>query len=269
MSLSREDVLRELELLPVWKLNPSSPTRQEVTPPVEGVQAGQDDLPDSGNSGSQTEDAFKMPSLGSSLADGRREIMMKLDWQDLEECVANCQACKLGKTRTRTVFGVGDKDADLMLIGEAPGAEEDKQGEPFVGQAGKLLDNMLASIHLKRGEKVYIANVLKCRPPDNRDPHGEEVSLCDPFLKRQIELVGPKVIVVLGKFAAQSILGTDASIASLRGRLHEFHGVPVVVTYHPAYLLRNLQDKSLAWEDLCLARQVMSDLQSRSLPPST
>ena len=162
------------------------------------------------------------------------------------------------------MFGVGYRHAEWMLVGEAPGAEEDARGEPFVGQAGKLLDNMLASIGLTReGEtpqSVFIANVLKCRPPNNRNPEPSEVAQCQPFLRRQVELVNPKLVVVMGRFAAQALLGTDASIASLRGQVHHIdvagRRVPVVVTYHPAYLLRNLGDKAKSWADLCFARDV-------------
>ncbi|WP_175752006.1 uracil-DNA glycosylase [Burkholderia ambifaria] len=177
-----------------------------------------------------------------------------LDWETLAARVADCTSCRLCEKRTNTVFGVGDREADWMLIGEAPGENEDKQGEPFVGQAGKLLDNMLQSLALKRGENVYIANVIKCRPPGNRNPEPDEVARCEPYLQRQVALVKPKLIVALGRFAAQTLLKTDASIASLRGRVHTYEGVPVIVTYHPAYLLRSLQDKSKAWADLCLAR---------------
>ena len=177
-----------------------------------------------------------------------------LDWDALAERVAGCTSCRLCEKRTNTVFGVGDREADWMLIGEAPGENEDKQGEPFVGQAGKLLDNMLQSLALKRGDNVYIANVIKCRPPGNRNPEPDEVARCEPYLQRQVALVKPKLIVALGRFAAQTLLKTDASIASLRGRVHAYEGVPVIVTYHPAYLLRSLQDKSKAWADLCLAR---------------
>ncbi|MFP3502173.1 uracil-DNA glycosylase family protein [Burkholderia sp. SIMBA_062] len=177
-----------------------------------------------------------------------------LDWDTLAARVAVCTSCRLCEKRTNTVFGVGDREADWMLIGEAPGENEDKQGEPFVGQAGKLLDNMLQSLALKRGENVYIANVIKCRPPGNRNPEPDEVARCEPYLQRQVALVKPKLIVALGRFAAQTLLKTDASIASLRGRVHTYEGVPVIVTYHPAYLLRSLQDKSKAWADLCLAR---------------
>ncbi|KVU81693.1 DNA polymerase [Burkholderia ubonensis] len=178
----------------------------------------------------------------------------ELDWDALAARVADCTRCWLCEKRTNTVFGVGDREADWMLIGEAPGENEDKQGEPFVGQAGKLLDNMLQSLSLERGANVYIANVIKCRPPGNRNPEPDEVARCEPYLQRQVALVKPKLIVALGRFAAQTLLKTDASIASLRGRVHAYEGVPVIVTYHPAYLLRSLQDKSKAWADLCLAR---------------
>ena len=184
----------------------------------------------------------------------------KPGWLQLKELVPACTACGLHKTRTRTVLGVGDENADWMLIGEAPGAEEDRLGEPFVGQAGKLLDNMLGAIGLKRGENVYIANVLKCRPPGNRNPEPEEVARCSPFLERQIELVRPKLIVAMGRFAAQTLLATDASIASLRGRVHAYAGVPLIVTYHPAYLLRNLPDKAKAWADLVFAKKTVAAL---------
>ncbi|KVE33831.1 uracil-DNA glycosylase family protein [Burkholderia sp. TSV86] len=177
-----------------------------------------------------------------------------LGWDALRARVADCRRCRLCEKRTNTVFGVGDESADWMLVGEAPGENEDKQGEPFVGQAGKLLDNMLQALSLARGENVYIANVIKCRPPGNRNPEPDEVTRCEPYLQRQVALVRPKLIVALGRFAAQTLLKSDASIASLRGRVHRYEGVPVIVTYHPAYLLRSLQDKSKAWADLCLAR---------------
>ena len=151
-----------------------------------------------------------------------------------------------------------DKHADWLLVGEAPGAEEDRLGEPFVGQAGRLLDNMLSAIGLSRSENVYIANVLKCRPPGNRNPEPDEVAKCSPHLMKQIELIEPKLIVAMGRFAAQALLGTDATIASLRGRVHRYAGVPLIVTYHPAYLLRNLPDKVKAWEDLVFARKTLA-----------
>ena len=188
----------------------------------------------------------------------------ELDWIPLKAAVSGCVKCGLHKTRTQTVFGVGDENADWMLIGEAPGAEEDRLGDPFVGQAGKLLDNMLAAIGLSRRTNVYIANVLKCRPPGNRNPMPEEVAQCSPYLLQQIALTQPKLIVAMGRFAAQTLLETSASISSLRGKVHRYAGVPLIVTYHPAYLLRTLEDKAKAWEDLLFARKTMGGLQNSS-----
>lgn len=187
---------------------------------------------------------------------GREAAIAAMPWAELADSVAGCTACGLCGTRTQTVFGVGDTQAEWMLVGEAPGENEDLQGEPFVGQAGKLLDNMLGALGLARGRNVYIANVLKCRPPGNRNPEPDEVAQCEPYLKRQIALIQPKVIVVLGRFAAQSLLRSTTPIGKLRGTVHTYEGIPVVVTYHPAYLLRTLTDKARAWEDLCLAREV-------------
>jgi uracil-DNA glycosylase family 4 len=241
MTLTRADMLRELELLPAWRLREQPAAEVELPPaglPVESAP---------------THVANRAAACVS---------VTQLGWTELKQAVAVCEACSLAQTRTQTVFGVGDENAEWLFVGEAPGAEEDKRGEPFVGAAGQLLDNMLAAIRLKRGDNVYIANVLKCRPPQNRDPHGEEVAKCDPFLKRQVELIKPRLIVALGKFAAQSLLGGDESIAALRGKLHDYNGVPVVVTYHPAYLLRSMPDKAKAWEDLCFARATMKRLQS-------
>jgi uracil-DNA glycosylase family 4 len=194
--------------------------------------------------------------------------VQEMNWEDLKRAVSNCTACGLHATRTQTVFGVGDERAEWLLVGEAPGAEEDRLGEPFVGQAGKLLDNMLAALGLRRGENVYIANVLKCRPPGNRNPEPEEVARCTPYLLRQIALIQPKLIVAMGRFAAQTLLASDASIASLRGRVHRYAGVPLVVTYHPAYLLRTLPDKAKAWSDLVFARRLMRDLQAGRAAPN-
>lgn len=171
-------------------------------------------------------------------------------WADLSAEVAACTACPLHQTRTQTVFGVGNRHADLLLVGEAPGFHEDQQGEPFVGRAGQLLTTILQSIGLQRDD-VYIANVLKCRPPDNRDPQQEEVTTCTPFLLRQVELIQPKMIVALGRYAAHFLLETKASLASLRQKTHTFRdtGIPLIVTYHPAYLLRNSIDKRKAYQD--------------------
>lgn len=186
-------------------------------------------------------------------------------WIEIKQAVSGCTACGLHKSRTQTVFGVGDENADWMLIGEAPGAEEDRLGDPFVGQAGRLLDNMLAAVGLERGRNVYIANVLKCRPPGNRNPEAGEVAKCAPHLLRQIELVKPKLILALGRFAAQTLLDTDASIASLRGKVHRYAGVPLIVTYHPAYLLRTLPDKAKAWADLVFAKKTMEKMGSEKM----
>ncbi|MGO4282097.1 uracil-DNA glycosylase [Cupriavidus sp. RAF20_2] len=196
------------------------------------------------------------PAVQDEAALARDAAIAAMDWAALEAAVAECTACGLSDTRTNTVLGVGDRRAEWMLVGEAPGENEDLQGEPFVGQAGKLLDNMLGALGLARDRNVFIANVLKCRPPGNRNPEPEEVAHCEPFLRRQIALIRPKVIVVLGRFAAQSLLRSTTPIGKLRGTVHRYEGIPVVVTYHPAYLLRTLTDKARAWEDLCLAREV-------------
>lgn len=180
-----------------------------------------------------------------------------MTWPALEAAVAQCTACRLHGTRTQTVFGVGNRDADWMIIGEGPGYEEDKRGEPFVGPAGKLLNAMLQATGRAR-EDVYIANVVKCRPPENRNPQPDEAAHCEPFLARQIALIRPKLILAVGKVAANNLLGTEASLARLRGKVHRHpkFDVPIVVTYHPAYLLRQPQDKRKSWMDLKLAMEV-------------
>jgi uracil-DNA glycosylase len=181
------------------------------------------------------------------------------DWPQLRERVAACTRCGLSATRTQTVFGVGNLQAEWLVVGEAPGAEEDRQGEPFVGRAGQLLNAMLRAIGLKR-EQVYIANVLKCRPPQNRDPVAAETMECLPYLDRQIALLRPKIMLVVGRIAAQNLLRTDAKLGALRQQVHSFgvSGVPLVVTYHPAYLLRSPAEKRKAWEDLKFAREVFA-----------
>jgi uracil-DNA glycosylase len=186
------------------------------------------------------------------------EPVARMDWDALGEAVRGCQACALHAGRTQTVFGVGAADADLMIVGEAPGAEEDRRGEPFVGRAGQLLNAMLGAIGLDRGQ-VYIANIVKCRPPGNRDPHADEAAACQAYLVRQIELVAPRVILSVGRVSAHNLLGTDTPVGRLRGRAHRIDpgGVPVIVTYHPAYLLRRPEEKAKAWADLqAVARQL-------------
>jgi DNA polymerase len=185
-------------------------------------------------------------------------MVAMLDWPALRDAVAGCTACKLCEERRQTVFGVGNERAHWMIVGEAPGEQEDRQGEPFVGKSGQLLDNMLRAIALTRGDaeparQVYIANTIKCRPPGNRNPEPDELATCEPFLVRQLQLVQPKIILAMGRFAVQSLLRSTEPVGRLRGRVHQYQGVPLIVTYHPAYLLRNLEDKAKAWDDLCLA----------------
>lgn len=196
-----------------------------------------------------------------SALEPKTDALPVFDWEPLQAAVAQCTRCDLHKSRTQTVFGVGDPDANWLIIGEAPGAEEDRQGEPFVGRAGQLLNAMLLAIGLKR-EDVYIANILKCRPPNNRDPQPVEVACCESYLKRQIELIQPRIILAVGRIAAQNLLKTEVSIGRLRGKVHALPGttLPLVVTYHPAYLLRKPSDKRKAWDDLklalaCIAKQ--------------
>ena len=181
-------------------------------------------------------------------------------WQSLESTVAACTRCSLHKTRTQTVFGVGSRTADWMIIGEAPGAEEDRRGEPFVGRAGQLLDEMLRSLRLDR-QSVFIANILKCRPPNNRDPAAEESAECRAYLDRQITLVQPKIIVAVGRIAAQLLLDSNTPVGRLRGQVHKTGdtGIPTIVTYHPAYLLRSPTQKRKVWQDLCLARATLNE----------
>ena len=201
------------------------------------------------------------PSLAAVPADERSAAIATMAWPALRDAVAACTACDLCQSRRQTVFGVGHPNAHWLIVGEAPGEQEDLKGEPFVGAAGHLLDNMLRALNLTRAEaaperQVYIANTLKCRPPRNRNPEALELARCEPFLVRQIELIRPRLILAMGRFAVHSLLQSNEPIGKLRGRVHRYQGVPLVVTYHPAYLLRNLADKSRAWDDLCLAAQV-------------
>ncbi len=198
------------------------------------------------------------PALAASSRDSEDAALALLDWRALQQRVAQCQRCpELVANRTQTVFGVGNHTADWLVIGEAPGADEDQQGEPFVGRAGQLLNAMLLAIGLPR-EQVFIANILKCRPPNNRDPKPEEAANCAPYLQRQIALLQPKIILAVGRIAAQNLLQSDTPIGKLRGQVHRYHDIPLVVTYHPAYLLRTPSDKRKAWEDLKLARSLVA-----------
>ena len=244
MSSRRDLILEEMGLTPIWRL------RSRAGRPPTGAAVPADPQPAS------------LPASTAVAAPDRRTRILNLDWRALKAEVAGCTACPLHAQRTQTVFGVGDETADWLFVGEGPGAEEDARGEPFVGQAGKLLDNMLAAIGLQRGRNVYIANVVKCRPPGNRNPEPPEAAACEPYLTRQIALIRPKLVIALGRVAAVNLLARDATIASLRGRLHDYQGIPLLVTYHPAYLLRNLPDKAKAWQDLCFARTAMARLQT-------
>ena len=184
-----------------------------------------------------------------------------LDWDELQQCVSACTRCELSESRTQSVFGIGNRSADWMIVGEAPGAEEDRRGEPFVGRAGKMLDEMLRAIGESRNS-VFIANILKCRPPNNRDPLAEESAACRDYLERQIALLEPKIVLAVGKIAAQNLLGSDEPVGRMRGRAHDLNGIPLVVTYHPAYLLRSPSQKRKSWSDLCLASRLVEEAAS-------
>lgn len=220
---------------------------------------------DGGPAAAPPQDTVPPPAQAPAVAasgDDRALRIAALDWRELARAAQECRACRLCAQRKQAVLGVGDTHADWLFVGEGPGAEEDEKGEPFVGQAGKLLDNMLASIGLARGRNVYIANTVKCRPPGNRTPEVEEMAACYPFLARQIDLLQPKLIVALGRPAAQCLLEAEVKISAVRGQAFRHRGIPLVVTYHPAYLLRNLPDKAKSWEDLCFARGLMGKLAS-------
>jgi len=293
-----EAVLRELNLYPLWvrRDRPEPVLAEQHAPeellavrpePVEGLGAPITvDSRQASTGSARTE--IKDICAGSSDATPASQVD-NLDWPELKQQVRGCTACKLRAGCTQTVFGVGDEQAEWLFVGEGPGADEDAQGEPFVGQAGKLLDNMLLAIKLRRGKNVYIANIVKCRPPGNRTPEADEIATCLPYLQRQIELIKPKLIVALGKTAATALLGRDATLGSLRGTLHDYRApatelgsvqgyessrqpplphqttssrrvgaaTPLLVTYHPAYLLRSPMEKAKAWQDLCLAVHTM------------
>lgn len=274
MNIRDESVLRELNLYPLW-------VRRGVPVAAEPVSIRPVPV--------EEEQAVTVSVTAPVLRRSKPSPISSLNWTELKQQVHDCAACKLRAGCTQTVFGVGDENADWLFVGEGPGADEDMQGEPFVGQAGKLLDNMLAAIKLKRGSNVYIANIVKCRPPNNRTPEPDEIATCLPYLQQQIALIKPKLIVALGKTAATSLLGRDATLGSLRGTVHDFKlpateqggaqrqessqrpslphqttsshrvetSIPLIVTYHPAYLLRSPAEKAKAWQDLCFARQRM------------
>lgn len=256
--MSREQILRELGLGPRWKLRTPAAAESATTEStaIEPARAVADAAP-AGPAAS----AAAPQAATQAAPDERSAAIAALGWDELKAAVADCRACGLCRARKQAVLGVGDVNADWLFVGEGPGAEEDERGEPFVGQAGKLLDAMLAAIDLKRGNDVYIGNAVKCRPPDNRTPEPEETAACWPFLARQIELIRPRLIVALGRPAAQTLLQAEVKISAARGRLFDYRGIPLVATYHPAYLLRNLPDKAKAWEDLCFMRRTMAKLK--------
>lgn len=251
--MSRRDaILKEMGLTPQWKLRQPRADRAEEA----FVAAAETPAPIAAEAAPVALETT-MPQATAPVA----ATAAGLDWEPLLEAIRDCKACGLCQGRKQAVPGVGDRQADWLFVGEGPGADEDERGEPFVGQAGKLLDNMLAAIDLKRGHDVYIANSVKCRPPNNRTPEVEETAACRPWLQRQIELLQPKLIVALGRPAAQTLLDAEVKIGAARGRLFRYGDIPVIVTYHPAYLLRNLSDKAKSWEDLLFARRTMAGLK--------
>lgn len=275
MNRQRDAILRDMGLGPIWRLRGAA----EAV-----VEAPGDDVPDAAEPGVNTPPEREMPRAAQVArpparpADVPRPVadhidpsvvrapsldadaIATMDWSALTDAIHACRSCDLCQQRRQAVPGVGDQQANWLFVGEGPGAEEDARGEPFVGKAGQLLDAMMSAIGIARGDNVYIANTVKCRPPLNRTPETAELAACFPYLARQIALIQPRLIVALGRPAAQSLLNTEIRIASARGKCFDYHGIPVVVTYHPAYLLRNPMDKAKAWEDLCFARREMARL---------
>lgn len=262
MSLTRERLLAEMGIAPLWVRRDAQPVG---VPEASAVPAAVEPTPSETAMDVETP-AFEAPPRAEVPGFTADASPAALTWPQLDDAIRACRACPLCERRKQAVPGVGDVEADWLFIGEGPGADEDERGEPFVGQAGRLLDAMLAAINLERGENVYIANAVKCRPPGNRTPEPAELAACRPYLARQIALIRPRLIVLLGRVAVQSVLGQDVSLASLRGKTLRYQDrdagldIPVLVTYHPAYLLRNLPDKAKAWEDLCRARALMRSL---------
>jgi DNA polymerase len=252
MTLSRDQMLVEMGISPLWvEREPGSHLRgSDKTPPIKQKLPMPAVLTRS--------ELDKPAPIAPFLHSETNASVHSENWPKLTAQVAACHACPLSQQRKQAVLGVGDKNPDWLFVGERPGVEEDTQGEPFVGQAGKLLDNMLAALGVSRNGKVYISNAVKCRPPGNRTPEPSEVATCQHYLEQQIALLKPKIIVLLGKVAASSLLKEDKTLAAMRGSRFEYAGIPVVVTYHPDYLLRNLPDKAKAWEDLVFARRVLN-----------
>jgi DNA polymerase len=242
MNTRRRQILKELNLLPVWQQKSGTRKQNQSLEPQS----------------SEVRNLISSPDLGEDSQ--QRQEIHQMNWDQLRLAVSQCTACPLHQTRTQTVLGAGDENADWLFVGEGPGEREDATGEPFVGLAGKLLDQMLAAIKLNRGQQVYITNIVKCRPPSNRNPSANEADQCSAYLTRQIALIKPKLIVALGKVAAKNLLQCEDSISSLRGKIHDYSGIPLIVTYHPAYLLRALPEKAKAWKDLCFAQSTMQSI---------
>ncbi|MBY0575223.1 MAG: uracil-DNA glycosylase [Gallionellaceae bacterium] len=267
-----EAMLRELNLYPLWQRRNAPALAEQPAEPVPASSSGRNAADTGQPVASITETApGTMEELTPPPSTTIEDALANLDWPELKKKVYDCTACALRAGCTQTVFGTGDEKAEWLFVGEGPGAEEDARGEPFVGQAGQLLDNMLLAIKLKRGKNVYIANIVKCRPPGNRAPTAEEIAQCLPYLQRQIALIQPKLIVALGKTAAMALLKMndakgseypptssnglkrETTLGNLRGMPHDYRGIPLIITYHPAYLLRSPSEKAKAWQDLCLA----------------
>lgn len=252
---TREVILREIGLTPVWttrRLEGDALAAPQIDmPPASGLPA--ESVP-TVSVGKSVEPA---PEASAASSPDRAAAIAQMSWDELTQSIAGCRACKLCKTRTNTVPGVGDHSPDWMVVGEAPGENEDRQGEPFVGKAGQLLDAMLAAVGKKRGDGVYIANVIKCRPPGNRNPEPDEIAACEPYLKRQIALAQPKLLLAAGKFSAETLLNREDTVGAMRASGGNYGSIPVVVTYHPSYLLRSPPEKAKAWDDLMKARALV------------
>ena len=254
--MMRKDVLAEIGLLPAWRRRPlhaATAVKKSVSaasiPPASPPAITVDDAPATAPPPAQQQSVITVDDAAIAT----------MNWENLAKTVSACEKCPLAKERKKAVFGVGDKSADIFFIGEGPGFEEDRQGEPFVGPAGKLLDEMLKSIGLGRTSGVYISNIVKCRPPNNRNPKPAEASACGVYLRRQLQLVKPRLIVALGGVAAANLLRSEEPVGKLRQRLHDYDGVPLVVTYHPAYLLRAPKEKRKSWDDLRMIRKLSAN----------
>ena len=271
MTPQRVALLKALGIGPLWRLRSAEPAPSVASEVVDVPSTPlQSDSQRNLSACPATPRSIPSPvasphEIPAGVAEQPHEQQLEtLDWEALESQIRACATCRLCEQRKQAVPGVGDRQGDWMLIGEGPGAEEDRRGEPFVGPAGKLLDAMLAAIGLAREQGVYITNAVKCRPPLNRTPHSDEIETCRPFLERQIALVQPRILVAMGRPAAQALLRTEVRINAVRGKVMAYQGIPLIVTYHPAYLLRNPADKGKAWQDLCLALQTVNQTPSRA-----